>query len=181
MRQTCFLVLPAFVFFVQPAPAFSQALPWQTDQQQQTMPQSQDAQSGQHHHKGKGNGNSTQTPQSAPAAQNSQREQDDHHLNELGTQFYNISSKDKQAIVKLKKLQQDVKVFNASLDNRTYNASDIAKDTDNLERRITTQLKKLEAKASAANSAPKAALAQPVTPPPATLAAPAPAAPETSK
>ncbi len=145
---------------MQTGQALSQQLPWQTSPSPQQQPQQG------HHHKSSAN---TQ-PSPATSPQGSEREQDDRELNNLATQFYHISSKDKQAVTKLRELEIRVKEYLVILKQRTYNVGDIIKDGEKLQGRIAGQRKKLEAKAAAESKkeAAKAASPPAVTPTPAT-------------
>ena len=94
---------------------------------------------------------SPQPPQQyqASISDEDQRQQDDRRLNALATRFYHTTRKDPKIIPKLKAVLKDVKKFHAELLDRTYNAVDIIKDTENLEGRVSSQLGKLEAEAKA--------------------------------
>lgn len=123
-----------------PQMALAQALPWKTQQAGQAQPSSQPAQK-------------YRTRQAAPvtpppAAGESTRDEDDRRLADLAGQFYQLHEHDSDAIAKIKKLENEVKHFEATLKGKSYDA-DILKDTRSLARRITHQRKEWEARQKA--------------------------------
>lgn len=68
-----------------------------------------------------------------------QRDKDDRELNRLAGEYYGIHASDKGALKHIKGLQVRVEEFHDELFSRDYNAMDILKDTENLEKRIASK------------------------------------------
>lgn len=77
-------------------------------------------------------------PQPAPASapELSQREMDDRMLDAFAAEFYKMDLQDKEADTHLQNLLTRVEIFRQALFDHKYNAMDILRDTENLEKRI---------------------------------------------
>ncbi len=82
-------------------------------------------------------------PPMAAAPVLDQRKTDDRQLNAFAVEFQNINLHGKNARSKLSELAKRVEDFRQQLFQRSYNAMDILKDTENLAHRISVQRDKL--------------------------------------
>jgi hypothetical protein len=85
-------------------------------------------------------------PPAAPQAvvpAGSQREADDRQLNAFAAAFDHVDLKDKHARATLRDLEKQVEAFRQSLFQRSYNAMDLLRDSEDLEHRIAKQREKL--------------------------------------
>ena len=78
-----------------------------------------------------------------PSEPTSRRQKDDRQLNAYAVALNNINLESPQARAKLQKLERKVETFRQALLQRTYNAMDILRDTEDLEHRIYDQRHKL--------------------------------------
>lgn len=160
-RFTSLIVLATLGIAVSGSVLAQSALPWKTEPSSTSAPAASAPPSHHHHH-------STQPTYDDSYVASGDRKQDDRKLDGLATKFYAISSEDPKAVSKLKSLKYKVSQFRTGLKHVHYDATDISKDAQKLEWRISAQRKKLEAEAAAAAPATSA------VPPPATVS-PAPA------
>lgn len=98
-----------------------------------------------------------------PAMQEGQRQIDDRQLNAYAVEFQNVNLNDPRARARLRALEKQVEAFRQALYQRTYNAMDILRDAEGLEKRIAAQRQKLP---KAAGALPVAPAAQTPLPPP---------------
>ncbi len=68
--------------------------------------------------------------------QESQRDMDDRELDNLAAEYYQINPAERRSLQRLRDLEARVETFRQSLFERNYNAMDILKNTEDLERRI---------------------------------------------
>lgn len=80
-------------------------------------------------------------PVQQAAPENGSRDADDRQLNALASEFYAINPASKGAEKRLHNLSERVGAFHEALFDRDYNAMDILKDTEKLERRIAKKQK----------------------------------------
>ena len=126
-----------FLCVMQVGNAFCEVLPWQKGAAPQTKAQPV-----------------VEPAHVATPESSDQRTQDDRRLNELATRFYKAKPKHKNIIGELKSVLKDVKAFHEELLQRTYNAVDIIRDTENLEGRVSRQLSHLQAQEKAEAATP---------------------------
>ncbi|HEU5048335.1 MAG TPA: hypothetical protein VFT64_10900 [Rickettsiales bacterium] len=80
-------------------------------------------------------------PVQSAAPENGTRDADDRQLNALASEFYAIHSGSRGAQKRLSDLRKRVEAFHETLFDRDYNAMDILRDTEKLERRIAKKQK----------------------------------------
>ena len=117
----------------------------------------------------------TSAPPALPVNEDSMRTADDRQLNAFAVELQDIDAKDKHARAHLKDLEKRVEAYRQTLYNRQYNAMDILRDAENLQKRIHQQIENpSKTKKDTEESIVPIPPTGTETPPPDTMAPPAP-------